>query len=322
MNKEDLSNILQEISKVKKQIGANPFSAKSYLKAADIIINLNEPIEFHDFPSIKGIGPKIAANIYEFLETGKIQWLENKKKTLKIKYPSFNSMNSELTDIHGIGLKTAKLIYKETGITKLEELKKAIKNGSLNKIFQPKTLKNINEQIQYGAEKKMPREEGLKIAKKIMRSLKPYYKKMEIMGSYRRKKAMVGDIDFIAQTDNPILLMEKFCNLKYVKKIKQGEKVSQVRFLENGTKIDLYIFKKQHWGPALQFLSGSGAHNRQFREIAIGKGLLINRYGVWNRDKSKRFDNGTEESVYNIVGFKWIPPEERNGTDEFLRYKL
>lgn len=348
MSREKLAQTLREIAAVKKQTANNPFSAKSYLKAANIISELSEPIDFHDFPNIKGFGPKICSSIREFLDTGKIEWLEEKrKKYLNRSTRFFRTMNSELIGVHGIGYKTAKLIYQETGIITRNELEEAIDKGHLDRLFQTKTLENFKKQLQFGVEKRMPREEGLKTARKVMRSLKKYYDTMDVMGSYRRLKSTVGDIDFMAHTDDRELLMEKFCSLKYATKMSQGLKKSQIRIKDSEIKIDLYIFEKDEWGPAQQFLTGSGTHNRYIREIAIQKGMLINQYGVFDREdylkhqerfkklkiegetevsyatkNAIRLDDGTEESVYNVVGFDWIPPESRNGTDEFRRYKI
>jgi DNA polymerase/3'-5' exonuclease PolX len=170
-------------------------------------------------------------------------------------------------------------------------------------------------------ETKISREQAISIGDEVHKVLKKYLTQFEIMGSVRREKSEVGDIDIgvEARIENFKKIMDLFCSLSS-EILMHGERKSAIKW-SNGTQIDLYTFTKKEWGPAQQFLTGNSSHNAQLRQIAKQKGMLLNQYGIWNRQTKERYDDGTEKSVYNVLGFNWVPPTERIGNVEFERYK-
>src|SRR5439155_1332272 len=70
------------------------------------------------------------------------------------------------------------------------------------------------------------------------------------------------------------------------------------------------------FGAALQYFTGSKAHNVRLREMAVRRGLKISEYGVFDEATGARVAGETEEDVYAAVGLPWIPPELREDGGE------
>jgi len=109
-------------------------------------------------------------------------------------------------------------------------------------------------------------------------------------------------------------VMEKFVNYERVEEIfSQGPTRSSVR-LKNGLQVDLRVVAGESFGAALQYFTGSKAHNIAVRTLAVKQGLKINEYGVYRGEK--RIAGKTEEAVYQSLGLPLIAPELREGRGE------
>jgi len=138
---------------------------------------------------------------------------------------------------------------------------------------------------------------------------------IEYAGSLRRGKETIGDIDILASTNEPQLLSDTFCSQQGVAKVLvQGETKCSVR-LESGMQVDLRIVEEDAFGAALLYFTGSKAHNIQLRERAIKQDMRLNEYGLFTNDKNC-LAAATEQSIYEILGIPFIPPEIREGKDE------
>ncbi|MDO8604358.1 MAG: PHP domain-containing protein, partial [bacterium] len=102
--------------------------------------------------------------------------------------------------------------------------------------------------------------------------------------------------------------------------IDSGDKKSSIWI--NGVRVDCYIFTPENYESGIMHLTGSAEHNKQLRIIAKSKGLTLSQYGLFRQDSNIRLDNGTEQDIYNKLGYEWIPPEHREGTIEFDTYKI
>jgi DNA polymerase (family 10) len=78
--------------------------------------------------------------------------------------------------------------------------------------------------------------------------------------------------------------------------------------------VDLRRVEEKSFGAALQYFTGSQAHNIAVRRLGRQRGLKINEYGVFKFDE--RVGGDSEESVYNSVGLSYIPPELRENRGE------
>ena len=155
--------------------------------------------------------------------------------------------------------------------------------------------------------KSFTRVQAENIVRPVIKRLKQFGK-VEICGSYRRGKFIVNDIDIVGDNPKMILVLSKMGT-----PIMGGEK--QTRVIRDGLQIDLIIAEKGAWGSSILFLTGSAKENVRLRAIAKGKGLKLNRNGLWdgesNVGKTLRKDL-TEEQIYTLLGEKYKKPEERD----------
>jgi DNA polymerase (family 10) len=323
MNNQIIANALEDVAKIKKALGANQFSIGAYKKAAIFVANLQVPVKDIDFENTKGIGPKIAENIKEFLSTGKIQFIEDNLTHLQS-----DQKIEELLRVEGIGEKTALQIYQKLNISTIDQLKKSLEDGTLSTVFKEKSIEKIKRGLEYleTTKGRIRLDQAIEIALKIYNYMKPFVDRIEFCGSFRRSKETVGDIDFaiIAKDNGDVLTV--FENMPGIDKvIDSGDKKTSVWM--GGVRIDCYLFTKDIFESGILHLTGSDEHNKQMRIYAIAKGWILSQYGLYKRDEEDkrtgdRLDDGTEKDIYRLLGFEWIPPEHREGNIEFEAYRL
>ena len=323
---QDVANMLIKIANIKKANNDNRFSIGAYLKAATLVSNLSVPVTDLDLENTKGIGPKISSHIVEFLNSGKVKFIEDNQYLLESE-PSQNIQ--DLLRIEGIGEKTAILIYQELKISTVEELKKVIDDGSISKIFKEKTIEKIKKGIEYleTTKGRIRLDQGIELASRIYTYLKPFVDRIEFCGSLRRTKETVGDVDFAVIAKVGVDVLQKFREMPIIDKVIDagGEKKSSV-WVE-GVRIDCYVFTDDLFESGIMHLTGSDEHNKRLREMVISKGWILSQYGLYNRGEDnkrigQRLDDGTEKGIYNLLGLQWIPPEHREGNIEIKKYAI
>ena len=223
-------------------------------------------------------------------------------------------------DIQGLGPKTLALIHKEKGIKNLSQLEKAVESGSLIGLpgMGEKKVENIKRGIQLLQQSKGRMNLGMAfpVAKGIVETLrkKTGSEKIEWAGSLRRMRENIGDIDILATGPNNEKIIEAFTHLPEVKEVLASGETKASVIVEGGLQIDLRVVKEDSYGAALQYFTGSKAHNIHLRGIAKAKGIKINEYGVFKGEK--KIGGKEEKEVYKALGMEWIEPELREDRGE------
>lgn len=293
------------------------FRTKAYRRAAHTVDFLSQPIEEvwkeGGLEKLPGIGKAIALKIEEILDTGSLQYLEDLKQQYPVDFEG-------LLLLEGLGPKTIKLLYQELGVKNLDDLEKAARRGHIHRLkgMGVKSEKKILENLEFARKSTGRRLLGdvLSLAwelKKRIISL-PEVEIVEIAGSIRRRKETVGDIDILTVTSNPQKVMDYFVNMDLVGGIiSHGPSKSTVR-LKDGMEVDLRVFKKEEYGSALVYFTGSWELNVELRKIAIAQGLKLNEYGVFRGEE--QLAGRTEEEVFQALGLSYIEPELRENRGE------
>uniref|UniRef100_A0A7C6AFH3 DNA polymerase beta n=1 Tax=candidate division WOR-3 bacterium TaxID=2052148 RepID=A0A7C6AFH3_UNCW3 len=315
-NKE-IASIFNQIADALEYKGENVFRVVAYRKAARILEELTEDVEellkTDKLKDLPGIGEGMAKKIEEYLKTGKMQKYIEATKGIP---PTL----LELLNIQNLGPKTLALANKHLGVKNLQDLKKVIEDGSLAKLPQmgEKKVENIKKGIELyeRSHERLSIAVAASIASGVIEYLKNNAPVSQISpaGSLRRWKETIGDIDILVTGKDHKKIVEVFTHYPEAEQvISAGETKSSI-LVQGGVQVDIRIVDKKSYGAALQYFTGSKAHNVKLRGIAVDKKWKLNEYGLFEGERVIAGEN--EEGVYKKLGLQWIPPELREDRGE------
>ncbi len=321
MQNAEITRLLGEVADLLEISAGNPFKVRAYRNAGRTVADYPDPLselvkdEAFDLTDLPGIGGGIAKEITALLETGTLPQRQQLVATIP---PGL----LDLLRISGLGPKRVKLFHDQLKVNSVADLTRALEAGKIAKLggFGPKLLEKIREGVAGAAAGTGQRRMVLHEAEQYARALVEYLKAgggidaIEVAGSFRRRKETIGDLDMVVSGANAPDLISRFGKFGEVTHVaSQGDTRSTVR-LSSGLQVDLRVIEPACFGAALQYFTGSQAHNIELRKIAQAKKLKLNEYGLYRG--SKCIAGRTEEEVYAALGLDWIPPELREGRDE------
>jgi DNA polymerase (family X) len=158
----------------------------------------------------------------------------------------------------------------------------------------------------------------LPVAEEIIRRIKEkgVVDRILLAGSLRRRKDSVKDVDILTTSRDPERVVEVFVGMPQVERILSRGATKSAVILQDGLEVDLRVVEKDSFGAALQYFTGSKAHNIKLREMAVRSGLKINEYGIFTIAGEKRLGGREEEEIYTVLGLPFIPPELREDRGE------
>ena len=228
----------------------------------------------------------------------------------------------ELLKVQGIGPKKILKLYKELKVTDIESLKKAAESNEISKLegFGDKSQGNILESIEFAITNKDRK--SIALVEPEIQGIIEYLKrcseiaKFEVVGSYRRRKETVADIDILVASSRPEDAMSYFVNFPKTEKILgHGDTKSSI-WLDSKIQVDIRIIPLESFGSALQYFTGSVEHNVKLRNIAISKGYKLSEYGLFNRKTNKVVESKSEKKIYEILVSNYVEPELREDKGE------
>jgi len=320
MKNAQVARILYEIAELLALDGV-AFKPQAYRRAAGTIESLGEPIESlvaaGTHGELPGIGVAIAKKIAEIVETGRLEYHE----TLKAKLPIdlFG-----LTQVEGVGPKTAKRLYEKLGVKDLADLERAARAGEIREVkglgakTEEKILRGLAETR--SVEGRILLGTASDLAAGLIDRLQGSgpFARIEAAGSLRRGRETIGDLDLLAVATRPedaAAAAEAFVSLSDVDEVlAHGETKSSVR-LASGVQVDLRIVPEASFGAALQYFTGSQAHNIALRKRAVARGWKLSEYGLFDAD-GQILAGANEAGVYEALDLQVIPPELREDRGE------
>lgn len=315
----EIAAALQLLADFMELDGVNKYRTIAVQKAARRIseanFSISELARDGDLTELPDIGPRIAAKIDEFIDTGRIEELEE----FRSRYPDDLVA---IQRIQGVGPKTARKVWEGLGIASLEDLEAAADEGSLASLpgLGQKTAANIVKAIERFRARgsRLLLGEVLPVAEECVATLAalPEAREVSSAGSVRRMRETVKDIDIIATASSPEALTGAFCGLPMVGEvIASGPTKCSVR-THAGMQIDLRVVPDGLYGNLLQHFTGSKEHNVALREYAVSRGLKVSEYGVEETGSGRVHECETEADVYRLLGMEYIPPELRENHGE------
>ncbi len=326
LTNREIADLFEKVATMLEIKGEIIHRVLSYRRAGETIREL--PRDLHAIAAegtltdIPGIGDTLAAKITEMLETGELQFYEKLSGEVPVGLV-------DVVHINGVGPKKAKLFWKELNITTIPELEAAARAGKLRDLagMGEKSEQKIIEGIESLGRQtgRTPLGNALPAAQAILDHVLSVPGALEgaIAGSIRRARPTIGDVDLLVASDDAAPIMDAFVKMEQVGRILgHGPTKSSVELL-NGLQVDLRVLEKARWGTALNYFTGSQAHNIRMRELALKKGYSLNEHAFSPVDKEGNIIEDapkilcdTEEKVYATVGLPWIPPELREDSGE------
>ncbi|OIJ90740.1 DNA polymerase/3'-5' exonuclease PolX [Streptomyces sp. MUSC 14] len=315
---EEVEALLREYADLIAITGGDAFKARAYEKAARAIggypadVATLDPAGLREIPHV---GRSIAEKVAEYLRTGKMAVVEERRAKIPAGV-------RELTTIPGLGPKKALALYEGLHIASVSELAAAIEADALADLkgFGEKTQDNIRHGIELlrRAGARVPLSVALETAEEIVAELSGVTgcRRCAYAGSLRRMRETVGDLDVLVAAKRSEPFMAALCAWPATAEvIARGTKKTSVRTAK-GLQVDLRVVPPESWGAALQYFTGSKAHNIRTRTIAVHQGLKLSEYGLFDAESGESLASRTEEEVYARLGLPWIPPTLREDRGE------
>ena len=314
----EIAEIFDEIADYLEIAGDNPFKIRAYRNASRTILGLATELQEmaaqkENLTGLPGIGKELAAKIIEILETGSVRTLQKLQDQIPASV-------RQILKLPNLGPKRVGILYHDLNIQNLEQLRKAAQGRRIQSLpgFGKKTEMLILQAVEAHDEKEKRYKRDVIVP--IAESLGGYLKKVRgvnqvvFAGSYRRSKETVGDLDILVTAQKNSSVMDRFIEYDDVTKVLSRGTTRASVFLRSGLQVDLRLVDRQSFGAALQYFTGSQAHNIALRQLGRQRGLKINEYGVFKLEDWVAGE--TEASVYEAVGLPFIPPELRENRGE------
>jgi DNA polymerase (family 10) len=313
----DIAGQFERIAKLLETRDTNPFRVRAYRNAARTLQRFG--VEVGDLlaadkplTDIPDIGEDLASHATEFVTTGRIALLDQLQRDV----PRFVV---ELMELPGVGPKTAMRLWHELAIHSAEDLHRAAVDRRLRALGAPglkleaRILKALETLPSHG---RMDRERAIPVADALVAYMAqaPGVGHVEIAGSFRRGMASLGDLDLLATGSNPSGIIAHFTRYPAIADVFAAGPARASVVLESGLQVDLRVVPSVSHGAALQYFTGSKAHNIALRRFAQAKGFKLSEYGLF-RDKT-RIAGTDEASLYQALGLPFIAPELRENRGE------
>jgi DNA polymerase (family X) len=310
---ETVAALLREYAELLAITGGDQFRARNYEKAAKAIAGHPDDVTVMNeaaLTKIPGVGKSIAGKVAEYQRTGSFAALDEIRTRIP---PGVR----DLTRVPGLGPKRALLLNQELGVGSVEALREAVAAGRLRDLagFGAKSEERVLRGLEVMTQDRVLLNTALTTATEIVGALEPFTDRVTYAGSLRRWRETIGDVDILATAgDEPGArrIMNAFKTLSG-DVIVSGPTKTSIR-TSGRLQVDLRVVKPDCWGTALQYFTGSQAHNVATRAIAVRRGLKLSEYGLFRDDEL--IASATEDEVYAALGMEWVPPPLREDAGE------
>lgn len=320
MNNREIAQTFERVADMLAIRGDQIHRILAYRRAAENIRELGRDLHLIDeeggLTDIPGIGATLAAKIEEMLVTDRLEFYERLAEEIP---PSL----VEMLRVEGLGPKRVKQIYDSLGITTLDELTEAARQGELRNLpglgakSEAKIVANIEALARHGDDR-FPLAIAWPVAHEILSELQrlPQVQRGAVAGSLRRMRETTGDIDLLVASDDWEPIMTAFRELKIVETVLGSGSTKTSVLLLNGLQADLRVLPAERWGTLLSYFTGSKDHNVRLRELALKRGLSLNEHAFTPQNGGPEILCATEQEVYSVLGMPYIPPTLREDRGE------
>jgi DNA polymerase (family 10) len=311
----DTFNRLADLLEIEE---ANPFRVRAYRRAAATVGDQPKSVASmvaagEDLTELPGVGADLAEKIKEIAETGGLGALEEVEARTP---PTL----AALTAIPGLGPKRVHVLHQQLGVSTFEQLESACVEGKVRALprFSPELEAKLLAEARQRS-KAQPRF-GLATVEDVADGLLAWLRgaaglgQIVLAGSFRRRKATVGDLDVLATAAEPEAVIRRFLAHEDVQTVVSKGPARSTVVLNTGLQVDLRMIAEESFGAALVYFTGSKAHNIAIRRLGQDQGLKVSEYGVFRG--VDRLAGRTEAEVYLTLGLAYVEPELREDRGE------
>ena len=326
MDNKSIAGIFYETADLLEIDGQDSFRIRSYRNAAEAVEAFPQQIseligEPKKVLAIPGIGKGMLINMQELLKDGKLtlhtQMLQKYRPSML-----------DLLKVQGLGPKTIALIWSAYQVCDIEGVEQLARAGKIQILprmgekQEQKLLKALESYRRIGGRFLIDAAELQ--AEKIVDHLRDYpgVEKITPAGSLRRGRETVGDLDILVTGKACCDAAERQPLIEHIIKlpglmeiIAQGDNKVSFR-LRGGMQVDVRLLAPESFGAAMQYFTGSKAHNVTLRQRALKMGYTLNEYSLSKLDTEGPVAGKTEEEIYTQLKLAYIPPELRENTGE------
>ena len=326
MDNKSIATVLYETADLLEIDAADSFRIRSYRNAAQAIENLTDQIkdiigEPKRVLAIPGIGKGMLLNLQELLKDGR---LGMQAELLQKYHPSM----LQLLKIQGLGPKTIALIWSAYQVSDVDGVEKLAREGKIRELprmgekHEQKLLKAIEDYRRISGRFliDVAETEAAKLTEYLAKF--PGIDKITPAGSLRRGRETVGDLDILVTGAACGNAEEREKAVKYAAQypplmsiIAQGDNKISFR-LRNDLQVDVRLLPPESFGAAMQYFTGSKAHNVSLRQRALKMGYTLNEYSLADLKTEAPVAGKTEEEIYARLNLDYIPPELRENLGE------
>ena len=314
MNNNDIVRSLEMIATLMQIKDEAYYRWLGYQRAAESVQALGRPVtEVEDLKTLPHVGATTAEVIRDLAEDRTPQLLADLTEEIPVGLV-------EMTRLPSVGPRTVGRLWKELGVTSIEELaaEDPERISGLKGFGKKSAEKMVQSAETYNAtERRMLLDDATALGDEILSFVRshPVTERAEVGGSLRRMKETIGDIDIVAASTDPASLADDFAEAPFAEEVlAHGPK--KVFILSGGTEVDLRIVDPEAYGTLLHHFTGGQAHNISLRERAVKMGINISEYGLAEIGTGDYEPVATEEDLYSRLDLAYIPPELREDTGE------
>ncbi len=323
MSKDDIITVLENIARLLELKGENPFKVRAYTNAARALETLSEPleklVEEERLGEVEGLGKATSEKIAALVRDGKLEYYDHLADEFP---PDILS----LFELQGLGAKKIKVLWDSLQVHSITKLERACKSGKVAELpgFGAKTAANILQAIAHNKTHSGQFRIGdvAGLAESLLDDLRghPRVTQAQIAGSYRRKKEIVRDLDFIVSTRHPAEVSDFFTAHPLVESILAKGATKSSVILKSGIQCDLRVVTGVEYPFALAYFTGSKEHNVRIRSRALTRGWSLNEYRFSEAEgrelKEPLPEVHEENDIYRALGLDPVVPELREDRGE------
>ncbi|MBA2667576.1 MAG: DNA polymerase/3'-5' exonuclease PolX [Trueperaceae bacterium] len=318
----EIADRLERLADLLELQEANPFRVRAYRSAAEVIaahdVSVAE-LDDEGLTAMKGIGKDLARAVRDLVEAGEIPQLTALEREVPIGL-------LDVKRVPGVGPKRAITLWKSLGVTGLDDLEREARAGRVAALAgfgektQTKVLRGV-EQVRAHRGRLRSVDAEVLVAPLVAHLADAAgVERVEVAGSLRRGRETIGDVDVVAQSDDPEPVMAALRTYRGVRDVVGSGRAKTSVTLEGGQQVDLRVVDRAAYGAALLYFTGSKSHNVELRSRAAARGMRLSEYGLFDLDDDGepgvRRAGASEEEIYRALELDFVPVELREGRGE------